>query len=65
MVKRTLKVLRAKAGLTQKALAEALNISQGAVTNWERGKTLPSSDKLPKLTKVLNCTLDDLYEKED
>lgn len=65
MAKKTLKLLRVKAGMSQKALADALNVSQGAVTNWERGVSSPASDKLPKLAKALNCTIDDLYEKED
>ena len=65
MIKKTLRLLRIKAGMSQKELADALNISQAAVTNWERGESLPSSDKLPKIAEVLNCTLADLYGKED
>lgn len=65
MIKKTLRLLRIKAGMSQKELADALNISQAAVTNWERGKSFPTSDKLPEIAEVLNCTLADLYGKED
>lgn len=33
--------LRLKAGLTQKAIADALGVTEQAVRNWERGKNEP------------------------
>ncbi len=35
---------RRKAGLTQQALAQAVGVSRGAVSNWERFGTSPHSD---------------------
>ena len=57
--------LRTKADLSQVELAEALGITQGAVSQWENGAGFPTSDKLPKLAKLLNCSIDDLYEVEE
>lgn len=59
---KNLKILRAKAGLSQKALADILGITQSAVTNWERGNTNPTFNKLPELAKALDCTIDELYK---
>lgn len=34
--------LRTEMGLTQKALADALGVSEQTVRNWERGKSTPT-----------------------
>ena len=54
--------LRKKAGLSQQYIADHLGISQGAVSQWERGVTMPIADKLPILAKLLGCTTDELLE---
>lgn len=54
--------LRKKQGLSQVQLAEKLNITQGAVSQWEMGLSKPKSEILPELAKALNCTIDDLFE---
>jgi transcriptional regulator with XRE-family HTH domain len=56
--------LRIKAGLSQADLAKALNITQGAVSQWENSGTLPRSDKIPELARALKCSIDDLYNIE-
>lgn len=60
-----IKKLRLAANLSQVSLANKSGVTQGALSQWERGESFPASDKLPKLAKALNCTIDDLYEKED
>ena len=55
--------LRKKQGLSQVQLAEKLNITQGAVSQWEMGLSKPKSEILPELAKVLNCTIDELFKK--
>ena len=52
--------LRKKAGMTQKELAEKLNISFQAVSKWERGDTLPDTGLLLELCDTLNTTADRL-----
>ncbi|MCR4961335.1 MAG: helix-turn-helix domain-containing protein [Lachnospiraceae bacterium] len=56
--------LRKKRGITQKQLADYLNVSVSAVSKWERGKCLPEITKLEEiaaffevpLSEVLECT---------
>lgn len=40
---------RKEQGLTQQALADQLFISEKAVSKWETGKCLPSTDILKKI----------------
>ena len=47
MVKLRIKELRQKKGMSQTDLAKAMNISPVAVSRWELGFTLPTTDKLP------------------
>ena len=59
-----IKKLRLAVNLSQATLAEKLGVTQGALSQWERGESLPTSDKLPEIAEALNCTLADLYSKE-
>ena len=52
--------LRKSAGMTQKELADKLNISFQAVSKWETGETLPDTGLLPELCKALGTTADRL-----
>lgn len=54
--------LRKKAGLSQQYIADHLGISQAAVSQWERGASMPIAAKLPILAKLLGCTTDELLE---
>ena len=51
---------RKAAGITQEQVAAALNVTQGAVSHWERGEGLPTISNLVKLARLLGCTVDDL-----
>lgn len=52
--------LRKAAGMTQKELAEKLNLSFQAVSKWENGDTLPDTGILLELCDILNTTADKL-----
>ena len=52
--------LRKSVGMTQKDLAEKLNISFQAVSKWENGDTLPDTGLLLDLCDALNTTADKL-----
>lgn len=54
---------RAKAGLSQAAVAKALGITDAAVCLWETGKTLPRAALLPKLAVLYGCTIDELLQE--
>jgi transcriptional regulator with XRE-family HTH domain len=54
-----------KAGLTQTAVADALDVSKEAVSQWLNEKSFPRPNKLLKLGKLLNLAFDELVIKED
>lgn len=54
--------LRENKGLSQENIARELKIKQQAVAKWESGSALPRADKLPQLAKILDCTIDELFE---
>lgn len=60
-----LKEIRRKKGYTQKSIAVELGVSQQAVSNWECGLSEPSVDMMISMTKIFNCTLDDLVKGEE
>lgn len=51
---------RKEMGLTQKALAEQLNVTDKAVSKWERGLSCPDISLLAKLSEVLGVTTGEL-----
>lgn len=51
-----LKKFRIEKGYTQYRLANALNVSQNAVYNWENGKREPSLDMIDKIARTLNIS---------
>lgn len=52
-----IKELRSEKGLTQKALAELLHITDTAVSKWERGLCAPDISMLEPLAKALDVTV--------
>ena len=47
-------------GYTQQRLAELVGITQGAVSQWEKGETRPAMKMLPALSKALGVPIDEL-----
>ena len=56
---------RKRLGLTQKQLAEKLNITDKAVSKWETGAGFPDTSLLKPLASVLEITVMELLEGED
>lgn len=56
-----LKNLRMKSGLSQKKVAEYLNITPQSISKWEKGESQPSIDYLPVLAECLNCNINDFF----
>ena len=61
----SIRTRREAAGLNQQALGDALGVSQGTVSEWEREVYLPKARDLPLLARVLGCSIDDLYADSD
>ncbi len=51
-------------GISQKQLAQQLNVSQAAVTNWVKGKNAPDIEVLIQLCHLLEVPLERLLETE-
>ena len=56
--------LRKEKGLTQIELAEAVNVSRQAVSKWESGGALPSTENLIFLSKLYEIPIDYLVNDE-
>lgn len=54
--------LRKKVGLTQKELADCLDVTDKAVSKWERGLSVPDISIVSKLSLLLNTDIDNLLE---
>ena len=51
---------RKEHNMTQMQLADALGISFQAVSNWERGNSMPDISKLPELAELFGCSIEQL-----
>lgn len=55
---------RKELGMTQKDLAEKLNITDKAVSKWERGIACPDTAAIPMLAQILGISLEELMNAE-
>ncbi len=55
---------RILAKLTQLEVAKQLDITQGAVSQWEKGAGFPRTELLPLIASLYGCTIDELLESE-
>lgn len=53
---------RKRAGMSQQELAEYLDVSRQTVSKWETGMTVPSAEKLIRLSKLYSAPLDVLTD---
>ena len=52
--------LRKGRNKTQMELADEMGVSYQAVSNWERGNSMPDISKLPQLALILGCSVDEI-----
>lgn len=57
---RNIAELRKEYNMTQLELADKMGISFQAVSNWERGNSMPDISKLPELAELFGVTIDQL-----
>jgi transcriptional regulator with XRE-family HTH domain len=60
MIEKNIKNFREQKGISQSELAERLNVTIQAVSNWETGKTQPDIDTLRKIADILEVSIDEL-----
>ena len=56
-----IKEFRSKNRLTQKELADKLNVTYQAVSRWENDEVEPSFDTVKEMSKIFGCTIDELF----
>ncbi len=59
----SIKQKREAKGFTQNEFALKLSVDRSTVAKWETGEALPRADKLPQLAEILDCKIDDLFDK--
>lgn len=55
-----IRMYRKERGLTQKQLADKINVTKSRVSNWEQGINRPDADILTDICRVLNVSPSDL-----
>lgn len=60
-----LKQLRENKKMTQKYLAEKLNVSSQTILNWENGIYEPNISQLIELANIFNVSIDYLVERKN
>lgn len=56
--------LRKEAGLSQEELSYQLGVSRQAISKWERDNGYPETEKIVRMSKIFNVTLDYLLNEE-
>lgn len=62
---RKISSLRKQKNMTQMDLADSMGISFQAVSNWERGLTMPDISKLPELAELFGVTVDEILGNKE
>ena len=60
-----IKEARTKKNMTQLELADRMGVSYQAVSNWERGNSMPDIAKIPDLARQLDLDIKELLGDED
>ena len=56
--------LRKEKGMTQSELAEKMNVTDKAVSKWERNLSCPDVNSIPMLAEVLGITVEELLNAQ-
>jgi len=61
MIKSKVLEYRKALKLSQRDLADMMNLSQGQIWRIESGESIPNAKQILQLCKIFNCTPNDLY----
>ncbi|MCF8012353.1 MAG: helix-turn-helix transcriptional regulator [Clostridiales bacterium] len=64
-LKTHIKVLRAKLNMTQKELAEAVDVRRETIVHLEQGKYMPSLELAYRIARVFNAAIEEVFEFKD
>ena len=62
IISKKIKEYRDRHDLTQKQFSDLIGISAQAVSKWEREECYPDITFLPRLAKLLECSVDEFFE---
>lgn len=65
MLGEKLKLYREKNNMTQKEVAEILDVEPGTISKYELGLTEPNIESIKKLAEIFNVTIDELLKDEE
>ena len=65
MLGEKLKLYREKNNMTQKEVAEILDVEPGTISKYELGLTEPNIESIKKLAEIFNVTTDELLKDEE
>ena len=66
IIGRFIEKLRKEKNLTQRELADKLNVTDRAISNWENGRRLPDISLMKELCNIFNISIDELiYGKKN
>lgn len=58
-----LRSLMGRKWITQEQLAETVGLTQAMISRYVRGEAIPSAIVLRKISKALDCSMDDFFDK--
>lgn len=64
MIGENIRAARKVAGVSQKELAERLQVHQKDISRWENGAHVPTVEMLVKICRELNASADEILEIE-
>jgi transcriptional regulator with XRE-family HTH domain len=64
MLSERIRALRKEHGYSQEQMARKLHLTQGAISQWENGLTVPAADQLITIADVFGITVDELLGRE-
>ncbi len=65
MIGDRIRELRKQRRYSQAQLAKKLNVTQGAVSQWENEQTVPAADQLVSIASLFGVTVDQLLGREN
>ena len=64
-MRETISLLRKEKGMTQSELAEKMNVTDKAVSKWERNLSCPDINSIPKLAEILGIQVEELLKSQN
>ena len=61
VISKKIKEYRKEYGITQKQLAELLDVSCQSVSKWERDECYPDIALWPLIAETIGCSVDDFF----